>query len=64
MLRNAWQSIRRGILNDHVLAVAAPETAARITANGTEEDVTVEALQPGDRVRIRPGQRVPVDSVT
>ena len=121
VLRNAWQSIRRGILNDHVLAAAAalagiaggalglwrgglpagaffaasvyvlafhaaggyasvlvhvrasqavrrllalqPQTAVRVGPDGVEEEVPVEALRPGDRVRIRPGQRVPVDGV-
>lgn len=121
VLRNAWQSIRRGILNDHVLAAAAalagiagglwglwrgalpagaffgaaiyvlgfhaaggyasvlvhvrasqavrrllalqPETAVRVGPDGDEEEVPVEALRPGERVRIRPGQRVPVDGV-
>ncbi|NLG68491.1 MAG: cation-translocating P-type ATPase, partial [Firmicutes bacterium] len=121
VLRNAWQSLRRGILNDHVLAAAAalagiagglgglwradlpsgaffaasvyvlafhaiggyasvlvhvrasqavrrllalqPETASRLGSDGAEEEVPVEALRPGDRVLIRPGQRVPVDGV-
>ena len=121
VLRNAWQSVRRGILNDHVLAAAAalagiaggawglwrgglpagaffsasvyvlafhaaggyasvlvhvrasqavrrllalqPQTAVRVTSSGAEEEVPVDALRPGDRVRIGPGQRVPVDGV-
>lgn len=39
----------------------APKTARRLRADGAEEDVALESLQIGDRVRIRPGERVPVD---
>lgn len=119
VLRNGWQSLRRGILNQDVLASGAtlaglvggalgllrpelpagaffaaatyvfafhaiggyasilvhvrasqavrkllalqPPTAYRLDAEGEEAEVPVEALAPGDRVRIRPGERVPVD---
>ena len=40
----------------------APETACRIRADGTEEDVPLDMLRPGDRLRVRPGSRIPVDS--
>jgi Cu+-exporting ATPase len=36
-------------------------TARRILDDGTEEDVPLEAVQPGDRLRVRPGEKVPVD---
>ncbi len=39
----------------------APPTARRINADGSEEDVPVESLEAGDRLRIRPGEKVPVD---
>ncbi|MDB6046052.1 MAG: cadA [Gammaproteobacteria bacterium] len=39
----------------------APKTARRIGADGKEEDVAIEALIVGDRVRVRPGEKVPVD---
>lgn len=39
----------------------APSTARRIGAEGMEEDVPLDRLHPGDRLRIRPGERVPVD---
>ncbi|MGE0765811.1 MAG: heavy metal translocating P-type ATPase [Hyphomicrobiaceae bacterium] len=39
----------------------APKTALRITDDGAEAEVAVDALVPGDKVRIRPGEAVPVD---
>ncbi|MEZ2126445.1 MULTISPECIES: heavy metal translocating P-type ATPase [unclassified Sinorhizobium] len=39
----------------------APKTARRITSDGKEIDVPVEDIVVGDRLRIRPGERVPVD---
>jgi Cu+-exporting ATPase len=41
----------------------APETARRIAADGTEEDVPLDHVHPGDLLRVRPGERVPVDGV-
>ncbi len=41
----------------------APKTARRIEADGSEHDVPLEQIQPGDRVRVRPGEKVPVDGV-
>ena len=40
----------------------APPTARRVTG-GLEEDVPLAQVQPGDRIRVRPGERVPVDGV-
>ncbi len=37
------------------------ETAHRIDADGNEEDVPVEQLRNGDRLRVRPGEKIPVD---
>ena len=39
----------------------APKTARRIRADGTEEDIPLTHVHPGDRLRIRPGEKVPVD---
>ena len=39
----------------------APKTARRIRADGTDEEVQIAVLQPGDRLRVRPGEKVPVD---
>jgi Cu+-exporting ATPase len=41
----------------------APKTARRLRADGSEEDVPLEHVQPGDSLRVRPGERVPVDGV-
>ena len=41
----------------------APKTAHRLRADGTEEDVPVATVQPGDRLRVRPGEHLPVDGV-
>ncbi len=119
IFRNGWQSLRRGILNQDVLASAsalaglvggvagllvpafpageffgaavfvlafhlvggyasvavhvrasqsvrrllslAPPTARRVGPDGVDEEVPVGRLRVGDRVRIRPGDRIPVD---
>jgi len=39
----------------------APKKAGRIGANGSEEDVPLDVLQMGDKLRVRPGEKVPVD---
>ncbi|HEX6099832.1 MAG TPA: heavy metal translocating P-type ATPase [Thermoanaerobaculia bacterium] len=41
----------------------APKTARRVEANGHERDVPLEEVQPGDLLRVRPGEKVPVDGV-
>ena len=38
-----------------------PKTARRIGADGADEEVPLEDVQLGDRLRVRPGERVPVD---
>lgn len=121
IVRNGWQSIRRGILNQDVLVSASalggllggaigllyptlpaagffgatifvlafhliggfasvlvhvrasqsvrrllalePPTARRVAANGDEVETALEQLAVGDQVRVRPGERIPVDGV-
>jgi len=41
----------------------AAKSARRLRDDGTEEDVPLEAVHVGDRLRIRPGEKVPVDGV-
>lgn len=50
----ASQSVRQ-------LLELEPPTAHRIDDDGTESDVPVDELAVGDRVRVRPGERIPVD---
>jgi Cu+-exporting ATPase len=38
-----------------------PKTARIVREDGNEEDIALEQVQPGDRLRIRPGEKVPVD---
>jgi Cu+-exporting ATPase len=38
-----------------------PKTARRVRPDGTEEEVSLDAVQVGDRLRVRPGEKVPVD---
>jgi len=52
----ASQSVRK-------LLELEPPTARRLTGNGREEEVALEELAAGDLVRVRPGERVPVDGV-
>lgn len=39
----------------------APKTARRINADGTEEDIPLNYVHVGDTLRVRPGEKVPVD---
>ena len=39
----------------------APKTARIVRDDGREEDIPLEQVQPGDKLRIRPGEKIPVD---
>jgi len=41
----------------------APRTARRIVASGDEEEVELDQIVVGDRIRVRPGEKVPIDAV-
>ena len=41
----------------------APKTARRLKNDGTEEEVPLDAVLPEDRLRVRPGEKVPVDGI-
>jgi P-type Cu+ transporter len=41
----------------------APKTARRVRADGTDEEVPLDTVNVGDRLRVRPGEKVPVDGV-
>src|SRR6478672_7077967 len=39
----------------------APKTARRVRADGSDEEVSLDAIAVGDRLRVRPGEKIPVD---
>ncbi|HUB64723.1 MAG TPA: heavy metal translocating P-type ATPase [Methylocella sp.] len=39
----------------------APKTARRLRDDNTDEEIGLDAIAPGDRLRVRPGEKVPVD---
>jgi Cu+-exporting ATPase len=41
----------------------APKTARQLRADGSEEEVSLDAIAVGDRLRVRPGEKIPVDGV-
>lgn len=41
----------------------APQQAHLVSADGGEKDVALDSVKPGDRLRVRPGERIPVDGV-
>ena len=41
----------------------APKTARRVRADGSDEEIPLDQVQVGDRLRVRPGETVPVDGV-
>ena len=49
---------RTGAAIKELLGLAA-KTARRIRADGSDEDIPLEAVRAGDRVRVRPGEKVP-----
>ena len=55
----------RGQTNSAIKALLglAPKTARRLEAGGSEVDVPLAQVQRGDRLRVRPGERIPVDGL-
>jgi Cu+-exporting ATPase len=41
----------------------APKTARILRQDGKEEDIPIEHVKPGDRLRVRPGEKIPVDGI-
>ncbi len=40
-----------------------PSTALRVSADGRDEEVPMDAVHPGDKLRVRPGEKIPVDGI-
>jgi len=55
--RSQTSSAIRALLN------LAPKTARLVQSDGSEQDVPLESVHPGDLLRVRPGEKVPVDGV-
>jgi len=55
--REATFGAIRGLLD------LAPKTARRVNNDGSDEEVSLDAVQVGDSLRVRPGDKVPVDGV-
>jgi cation transport ATPase len=53
----------RGQTNAAIKALLglSPKTARLIRGDGTEVDVAIDLVSPGDRLRVRPGEKIPVD---
>jgi len=45
------------------LLALAPKTARRLASSGTEQDVPLDEVRVGDLLRVRPGEKIPVDGV-
>lgn len=45
------------------LLALAPNTAIRVNADGTEEEIHLDAVHPGDILRVKPGEKIPVDGI-
>ena len=41
----------------------SPKTARKLSEDGKEKDISLDQVRPGDRLRVRPGERIPVDGV-
>ena len=55
--REATSSAIRALLD------LAPKTARRVKDDGNDEEISLDTVQVGDRLRVRPGDKVPVDGV-
>ena len=66
VLFGEWLELRaRGKTSQAIrhLLDLAPKTARRILSDGNEEDVALDQLKIGDLLRVRPGEKVPVDGI-
>jgi Cu+-exporting ATPase len=65
LLGQVWELKARSQTSSAIKALLglAPKTARRVAADGTEEDVPLDEVRVGDRLRVRPGEKIPVDGV-
>jgi P-type Cu+ transporter len=63
LLGQVLELVARGRTSAAIRALLglAPRTARRLAADGSEEDVHLDQVVVGDRLRVRPGEKVPVD---
>jgi P-type Cu+ transporter len=55
--RSRTSAAIRGLLD------LSPKTARLVSADGSEKDIPLAQVKPGDRLRVRPGEKIPVDGV-
>jgi P-type Cu+ transporter len=55
--RDSTSGAIRALLN------LAPKTARRLRADGSDEEIALDDVEVGDRLRVRPGEKIPVDAV-
>ncbi len=66
VLMGEWLELRaRGKTSAAIrrLLDLAPKTARRVLAEGGEEEIALDQVQVGDMLRVRPGEKIPVDGV-
>jgi len=65
LLGQVLELAARGRTQDAIQALLelAPRVTRRLREDGTEEEVPLEHVHPGDRLRVRPGEKVPVDGL-
>jgi Cu+-exporting ATPase len=65
LLGQVLELIARGKTSSALRALLGlrPDTARRVEADGSERDVPLSDVEVGDRLRVRPGERIPVDGV-
>ena len=59
--RPGSERARSHVRRDPRAAQPAPKTARRVREDGSDEEVALDAVKAGDRLRVRPGEKVPVD---